>query len=130
MTNLVHKALPHDSDSNSFFQQPAWSWLRMAVLGRDNFKCQNCGCGPGSGRFLQAHHIKHRGIFPEFAYDLTNLTTLCNDCHQMMHSHKINNWNPRKDSGAKLRPEGAKLRLEPSLSVGSLSKTAPNNLRR
>ena len=60
-------------------------WSR-AVLKRDNYTCR---CGK-KGRGLQAHHIKPFIDFPELRLDVSNGVTLCLDCHEREHGHKIN----------------------------------------
>ena len=55
-----------------------------SVKYRDNFTCQDCGYhGKGNkDRFLQAHHIKPKSLFPKLKYDLKNGITLCHWCHK------------------------------------------------
>lgn len=60
---------------------------RKAVFMRDRYTCQKCG-HKGSG--LQAHHIKPFIDFPELRLDVSNGITLCLDCHEAIHGHKIN----------------------------------------
>jgi 5-methylcytosine-specific restriction endonuclease McrA len=57
----------------------AYERVRLEVLNRDGWKCQNCG---SSGN-LQVHHQVFRsqaGDDSEF-----NLITLCNSCHSNEH---------------------------------------------
>ena len=57
----------------------AYEPVRLKVLTRDGWKCQNCG----SSRNLQVHHQIFRsqaGDDSEF-----NLITLCSTCHERMH---------------------------------------------
>lgn len=53
--------------------------LKKKVLERDNFTSQKCKIYDKTAKILEAHHI-----IP-FVFggkdDLTNLITLCNDCH-------------------------------------------------
>ena len=58
------------------YEMKLWS---RAVLGRDNFVCQECGTRGGK---LHAHHIKSFSLYPELRLDLENGTTLCVDCHK------------------------------------------------
>jgi len=60
---------------------------RKAVYKRDNYTCQKCG---HKGRGLQAHHIKPFIDFPELRLDVSNGITLCPDCHEHEHGHRIN----------------------------------------
>lgn len=54
-----------------------WRALRQQALRRDGFKCTECG----SRYRLQVHHVKRSEKFPELAYELDNLLTLCGPCH-------------------------------------------------
>jgi 5-methylcytosine-specific restriction endonuclease McrA len=61
-------------DSHSYTQ------LRLRILERDNWRCQNCG----SMQRLQIHHKElrsHSGGDTE-----GNLITLCDRCHEVIHS--------------------------------------------
>jgi 5-methylcytosine-specific restriction endonuclease McrA len=59
-----------------------WDDLRRIVYARDGYRCMNCGA---SGVELHAHHIVplSRGG----TNNLTNLTTLCERCHTLLHPH-------------------------------------------
>lgn len=65
--------------------RPGWSHLRKKVIRRDGHRCQECGT-PNS---LHVHHID--GDARNDA--MTNLRTLCEDCH--------------KDADAELREQRA-----------------------
>jgi 5-methylcytosine-specific restriction endonuclease McrA len=57
----------------------AYVQLKLQVLNRDGWRCQNCG----SSRNLEVHHKQfrsHSGADSE-----ENLITLCNRCHLAMH---------------------------------------------
>lgn len=56
---------------------PRWWPVRTAAVRRDDFKCQECGA---RGR-LEVHHVIPVRQAPERAYSLSNLKTLCTDCH-------------------------------------------------
>lgn len=60
---------------------------RKAVYKRDGYACVKCG---RKGRGLQAHHIKPFIDFPDMRLDVTNGITLCLECHEKEHGHKIN----------------------------------------
>lgn len=60
---------------------PDWDYIRQEALDRDNHKCKRCG----SNYSLHVHHIislSHSG-----SNDLSNLITLCEDCHAQCHPH-------------------------------------------
>jgi hypothetical protein len=59
------------------------------VKERDNYRCQNCGQGRGGANNIQihAHHIvplKNGG-----SNKMSNLRTLCEDCHKAVHTDKM-----------------------------------------
>lgn len=60
--------------------------VRKDVLERDDHKCQFCGRSKGdAGGFLR-FEVHHKDQNPDGGYhDLTNLKTLCVDCHRWMH---------------------------------------------
>jgi 5-methylcytosine-specific restriction endonuclease McrA len=54
---------------------------RKAVYERDNYTCVWCG-QKGTGRNLNADHIKPFALFPELRFEIDNGRTLCVDCHK------------------------------------------------
>lgn len=54
-----------------------WPALRQQALRRDGYKCVQCGA---HGR-LEVDHIKPSRDYPELAFDLDNLQSLCGSCH-------------------------------------------------
>ena len=62
-----------------------WKSLREAVLLRDGFQCQRCGCYLRRGRShpqaAVVHHIRpHKGN-PTLFYDINNLQSICKKEH-------------------------------------------------
>lgn len=91
-----------------FYQCPAWRKLRGQVLERDNHECQRCKAEgkvktplPTHGiphhaqhvendkrnkiKSLHVHHKKEVKDFPELALVMSNLITLCQECHNKEH---------------------------------------------
>lgn len=50
---------------------------RTLVFERDNFTCVVCG----KTGYIQAHHIKSFGKYPELRFDVDNGATMCKECH-------------------------------------------------
>jgi 5-methylcytosine-specific restriction endonuclease McrA len=57
----------------------AYRKLRIDVLERDGWRCQNCG----TSEHLQVHHIRSRSALGDDATE--NLITLCAACHRQFH---------------------------------------------
>lgn len=55
-----------------------WKKKRAAVLKRDGFRCVVCN----SSEHFNVHHRTYERIFKE---KLSDLTTLCNNCHTIFH---------------------------------------------
>jgi len=57
----------------------AYAQLCRQVLGRDSWRCQDCG----SASQLQVHHLRFRSALGDD--DIENLITLCFSCHERIH---------------------------------------------
>lgn len=55
---------------------------REACFERDDYTCQSCGVRGGR---LNAHHVWPFHRYPEKRYDVSNLMTLCRECHDAFH---------------------------------------------
>lgn len=55
------------------------NWVKRQVLIRDNYTCQKCGLRDDD--IMCVDHIKPRSIYPELDKEMTNLQTLCPNCH-------------------------------------------------
>ena len=60
----------------------AWPRLRRRVLTRDRHTCQDCH--RQGLRRLEVHHVK--ALQFGGSDEMTNLTTLCYDCHRSRHA--------------------------------------------
>lgn len=70
------------------YKRSRWIKTRETALMRDGYMCQRC---KRYGRRTQAtvvHHIKHADEYPELAYDVDNLISLCAKCHNAEHPEK------------------------------------------
>jgi hypothetical protein len=66
---------------NSISYPNNWSELQAKALARDEYKCGNCG----STQNLMVHHIIP--LSKGGSNLLSNLRTLCEDCHKKLHPH-------------------------------------------
>jgi 5-methylcytosine-specific restriction endonuclease McrA len=64
----------------AYLKSPEWKAKRKQVLKRDNYICQECG-----DRAWQVHHKTYKRIFNE---RLSDLISLCEDCHREIHNIK------------------------------------------
>lgn len=72
--------LNNTTDKQRIYSLVEWRRLRLEIIKRDHFTCQDCGIVPDQTRKLQVHHIKRR---KEGGSDEpSNLTTLCFSCHK------------------------------------------------
>ena len=71
-----------------FYESRRWKRLRLAVLRRDKYICQNCKRYGRTRPAEEVHHIKHLEDYPELAMDPENLISLCKACHNAMHPEK------------------------------------------
>ena len=71
--------------ADRFYLSPKWKDTRLKVLRRDRYICQECGCkclGKKLGRpSPEVDHVLPRKEYPQLAYDMGNLRTLCKSCH-------------------------------------------------
>ena len=88
----------HFSDTRSGENSPSWkggrtdprrrlrakrqykTW-RTSVFERDDYQCKMPEC-KRTTNYIEAHHIKTFGNYPEGRYDALNGITLCRPCHQ------------------------------------------------
>lgn len=66
-----------------FLRSAYWKDVRKKVLQRDNYTCTTCG----RHKRLQVHHLTYEHHEYEHLH-LEDLTTLCNNCHQLVHKIK------------------------------------------
>lgn len=94
------------------------AWTRTVapqVHEKFDYTCQRCGT---RGNRLHAHHLLPVYSHPEEAYDFENLVTVCEACHQCIHSQGLElefaqNFIPIQSLPQKPRPKGRKLKAHP-----------------
>lgn len=65
-----------------------WKELVKTVYERDGYKCQRCGSSHTTKSRLHAHHVKPWAGNAETRFDLANILTVCQSCHNWIHSKK------------------------------------------
>lgn len=70
-----------------FYQEllkdPRWIKRRNEILSRDHNTCVMCGA---QDKYLHVHHLKYIVRRKPWEYSDDDLVTLCEDCHQRVHS--------------------------------------------
>ncbi|KGR89036.1 HNH endonuclease [Lysinibacillus odysseyi] len=89
-----------------FYKSTGWKKLRQLALERDNHECQWCKkdgkVTHKDAATLEIDHVKEIEDYPELAYDLENLRTLCKHHHNKRHNRfdgkatKGINWDDEK----------------------------------
>jgi len=93
-----------------FYKSKEWKQLRLKILERDNYECQECkrnglvytdNHNPDKHKRLDVDHLKEIENFPELALDIDNCEVKCVKCHNKKHNRfkfkkKKNKWNDEK----------------------------------
>ena len=83
-----------------FYKSKEWKDKRIEALNRDKYECQRC-----KGKFdkieektlttaVEVHHILGIKERPELCLQLSNLVSLCHDCHDHVEGRWVN--KPKK----------------------------------
>jgi len=68
-------------DYGEYLKTPQWLAKRESVLLRDGYRCTECG----SQLDLRVHHLNYKKLYDE---DVSDLKTLCKNCHDKKHPRK------------------------------------------
>lgn len=78
-----------------FYDSKEWKRIRLQALDRDHHECVWCAA---QGRVttaktttLEVDHILELEYYPDHALELSNLRTLCHDCHNKRHNRSHEN---------------------------------------
>lgn len=74
--------------NEEFYSSAKWKSKRKKILNRDRNRCQMCRRYGRNRNATTVHHIKHYEEYPELALTDSNLTSLCQDCHNKVHPEK------------------------------------------
>ena len=70
-----------------FYDSASWHKLRIAILVRDNYECQQCKCAGKHTHATEVHHIVPIRKDYSLRLEPSNLVALCKRCHYEIH-HK------------------------------------------
>ena len=65
----------------AWYRTARWAKLRAKVLNRDNYTCRLCGRTAPSPDLVADHITPHRGNPALFWCPLSDIQTLCSQCH-------------------------------------------------
>lgn len=65
-----------------FYQGRAWRGARLLALQRDHYLCQACLKKGRITKATEVHHLRPLEEYPELGLELTNLQSLCWQCHE------------------------------------------------
>lgn len=68
--------------NQGFYHSSAWRRLRVMALQRDHYLCQACLKEHRFTKATEVHHVRPIEEFPSLALELSNLQSLCWDCHE------------------------------------------------
>lgn len=80
--------------ADPFYQTAAWKKMRTHILQRDHYMCVLCmknfrdGIGGTPRAATLVHHIQPYKERPDLALDEGNLISLCEVCHNQVHTEK------------------------------------------
>ena len=75
------------SNEKQFYKTNKWVALRNTALIRDKYMCQCCKANNKAVNATCVHHIFPIERYPDYKYELWNLMSLCDKCHDEMHNH-------------------------------------------
>ncbi|MDO4922738.1 MAG: HNH endonuclease signature motif containing protein [Peptococcaceae bacterium] len=67
------------------YKEGRWQRLREQALARDHYECQWCAVKGKAVKATTVHHIMPADKYPDKAYELNNLVSLCRSCHEAHH---------------------------------------------
>jgi len=77
------------------YQTPKWQRTRQIALERDHYACHYCSKQLPEAIRLDVHHVLPASVRPDLFHALSNLITLCSDCHQVETSKQAQRYGWR-----------------------------------
>jgi uncharacterized protein YjbI with pentapeptide repeats/5-methylcytosine-specific restriction endonuclease McrA len=94
LCEMCYRAAPDDElrqlSDNEYLYPEDWSVLRKQAYARNNYECQNCGAKGGRDGTEQVHAYHIVPLSVDGNNNLSNLATLCDTCHGLIHPHMSN----------------------------------------
>ena len=92
--NRLYAAASMNSDK--FYRSKDWLNFRYDMLKLRGNRCEACGRGPKDGVVVQVDHIQPRYLFPELAFEVSNIQILCADCNAAKGVRDQTRWSTHK----------------------------------
>lgn len=96
-------------ESKAIYHTQTWRLVRAQALQRDGGLCRDCvdrvkaGRGGKVRRATLVHHVIPVEERPDLAYDLDNLRSLCDICHNQRHPEKGRREQPETAGKPRMR---------------------------
>jgi hypothetical protein len=74
-----------ESEYSKLLRDPRWQQIRLRVFERDGWRCRGCSSKTNT---LAVHHLFYVKGRKPWEYDLADLMTLCEDCHNMEYEER------------------------------------------
>lgn len=68
------------------YKSREWKALVASVNERDGHRCVRCGSSATPDVRLNTHHLRRWSTYPEGRCDPSNIVTVCEPCHDWIHS--------------------------------------------
>ncbi len=92
-----------------WYGKGSWKRARMQALNRDHWLCQECLRQGRVRTAKEVHHLKPLELYPELGLELSNLESLCRECHEATKEKKgVGRADPREKEG-KTTPKGVRI---------------------
>lgn len=81
------------------YQCVKWKKIRGKILRRDEYLCRECRRYGKTKEATTVHHIKPASKYPELKFNINNLYSCCESCHNSFHNR---NTDELTDKGLQL----------------------------
>ncbi len=93
MRNGYHPKSQKETQADSlkkqgFYHKTAWRRIRLQALQRDHYLCQECLRYKRITQATEVHHLLPLEDYPELGLELSNLQSLCWNCHEQTKHQK------------------------------------------
>ena len=78
-----------------FYKTGNWQRARKLALQRDNYLCQMQASKKCTKIATEVHHLKPLEEFPELGLELSNLVSVCRQCHELTKVRPRRRWRPK-----------------------------------